>query len=141
MAMHHTPAEIAKMAAAYKANVQNGKIKRADWAHFCGLCGETLEDMQRAISGSTSGETDGEAWSEAGARDMAVDALKLISTFIRGEYSSSAAWNGAMTSKAIFNMKQNWDGQAATEGGSGRGAGEIVVKLVGDFGGVKDPFK
>lgn len=142
MAMSHTPEEICTMATAYKAKVQDGKIKRADWAHFCGLCGECLEDMQRAIAGETSKATDGEAWQAEGDRQRVVHALKVLSTFIRGEYSTSNAWNGAMSQKAMFNMRQNWDGQAAsTEADRKAGGGEITVRLVGDFGGVKDPFK
>ena len=142
MAMMHTPDEICTMATAYKAKVQDGKIKRADWAHFCGLCGECLEDMQRAISGETSEQIAGKAWAAEGDRQRVVHALKVLSTFIRGEYSTSNAWNGAMSQKAMFNMRQNWDGQAAsTEADRKAGGGEITVRLVGDFGGVKDPFK
>ena len=142
VAMMHTPDEICTMATAYKAKVQDGKIKRADWAHFCGLCGECLEDMQRAISGETSEQIDGKAWAAEGDRQRVVHALKVLSTFIRGEYSTSNAWNGAMSQKAMFNMRQNWDGQAAsTEADRKAGGGEITVRLVGDFGGVKDPFK
>ena len=131
MAMMHTPDEICTMATAYKAKVQDGKIKRADWAHFCGLCGECLEDMQRAISGETSEQIDGKAWAAEGDRQRVVHALKVLSTFIRGEYSTSNAWNGAMSQKAMFNMRQNWDGQAAsTEADRKAGGGEITVRLV-----------
>ena len=89
VAMMHTPDEICTMATAYKAKVQDGKIKRADWAHFCGLCGECLEDMQRAISGETSEQIDGKAWAAEGDRQRVVHALKVLSTCLL--YTSDAA--------------------------------------------------
>lgn len=77
---------------------------------------------------------------EAAKYGEAAEELRRLATYIRGQYSTAPGWSGNCSGKALFNQKQNFDGCALVDKVEQASSGEISVKLVGDFGGVENPF-
>ena len=77
---------------------------------------------------------------EAAKYGEAAEELRRLATYIRGQYSTAPGWSGNCSGKALFNQKQNFDGCALVDKVEQASSGEISVKLVGDFGGVDNPF-
>lgn len=150
----------------YRELCENGTIKRADFWHFCAWCGETdaaisliIEWGGKLVPDGAAADSVGADVAEAGrssardiagvpARDIAeaakygeaAEELRRLCTYIRGQYSTSPGWSGASSNKALFNQRQNFDGRALVDKQEHKTSGEISVKLVGNFGGVDDPF-
>lgn len=146
----------------YKQLCEEGKIKRPDFWHFCGWIGETDTAISAIIKFGGKGKTskdDGSADAgiaaetakskgnsgltleqEAAKYGEAAEELRRLATYIRGQYSTAPGWSGNCSGKALFNQKQNFDGCALVEKVEQASSGEISVKLVGDFGGVENPF-
>lgn len=139
----------------YRELCENGTIKRADFWHFCAWCGETDYAISLIIEWGGKPVPDGAAADSASgraadvaARDIAeaakygeaAEELRRLCTYIRGQYSTSPGWSGASSNKALFNQRQNFDGRALVDKQEHKTSGEISVKLVGNFGGVDDPF-
>ena len=146
----------------YKQLCETGQIKRPDFWHFCGWIGETDTAISAIIKfGGKGGKTTGGSNSderiaeetakskgnsaltleqEAAKYGEAAEELRRLATYIRGQYSTAPGWSGNCSGKALFNQKQNFDGCALVEKVEQASSGEISVKLVGDFGGVENPF-
>lgn len=146
----------------YKQLCEKGQIKRPDWWHFCGWIGETAEAMSAILKYGGKGKPskdDGSADAgiaaeaakgkgnsgmtleqEAAKYGEAAEELRRLATYIRGQYSTAPGWSGNCSGKALFNQKQNFDGCALVDKVEQASSGEISVKLVGDFGGVDNPF-
>lgn len=146
----------------YKQLCEKGQIKRPDFWHFCGWIGETDTAISAIIKfGGKGGKTTGGSNSderiaeetakskgnsaltleqEAAKYGEAAEELRRLATYIRGQYSTAPGWSGNCSGKALFNQKQNFDGCALVEKVEQASSGEISVKLVGDFGGVENPF-
>lgn len=130
----------------YKELTDSGTIKRADWWHFAAWVGECAEDLTLIVKygGRTVADADGDGdagrAAEASKYGRAAEELRRLATYIRGQYSTAPAWGGASSSKALFNQKQDFDGCALVDKTERQTSGDITVKLVGDFGGVADPF-
>lgn len=146
----------------YKQLCEAGQIKRPDFWHFCGWIGETDTAISAIIKfGGKGGKTTGGSNSdegiaaetakskgnsgltleqEAAKYGEAAEELRRLATYIRGQYSTAPGWSGNCSGKALFNQKQNFDGCALVEKVEQASSGEISVKLVGDFGGVENPF-
>lgn len=146
----------------YKQLCEAGQIKRPDFWHFCGWIGETDTAISAIIKfgGKGKAPTDGGAADavvvaeaakgkgnsvltleqEAAKYGEAAEELRRLATYIRGQYSTAPGWSGNCSGKALFNQKQNFDGCALVEKVEQASSGEISVKLVGDFGGVENPF-
>lgn len=146
----------------YKQLCEEGKIKRPDFWHFCGWIGETDTAISAIIKygGKGKAPTDGGAADagivaevaksngnsgltlaqEAAKYGEAAEELRRLATYIRGQYSTAPGWSGNCSGKALFNQKQNFDGCALVDKVEQASSGEISVKLVGDFGGVENPF-
>lgn len=142
----------------YRELCEAGTIKRADYWHFCAWIGETDYAISLIIEWGGKPVPDGAAADIAGAeaveagrssaRDVveaakygeAAEELRRLCTYIRGQYSTSPGWSGASSNKALFNQRQNFDGRALVDKQEHKASGEISVKLVGNFGGVDDPF-
>ena len=143
----------------YKQLCEAGQIKRPD---FCGWIGETDTAISAIIKfGGKGGKTTGGSnpdegiaaeaakskgnstltlEQEAAKYGEAAEELRRLATYIRGQYSTAPGWSGNCSGKALFNQKQNFDGCALVEKVEQASSGEISVKLVGDFGGVENPF-
>lgn len=146
----------------YKQLCEAGQIKRPDFWHFCGWIGETDTAISAIIKFGGKGKSskdDGSADAgivaeaakskgnsgltleqEAAKYGEAAEELRRLATYIRGQYSTAPGWSGNCSGKALFNQKQNFDGCALVEKVEQASSGEISVKLVGDFGGVENPF-
>lgn len=146
----------------YKQLCETGQIKRPDFWHFCGWIGETDTAISAIIKygGKGKAPTDGGAADagivaeaakskgnsgltleqEAAKYGEAAEELRRLATYIRGQYSTAPGWSGNCSGKALFNQKQNFDGCALVDKVEQASSGEISVKLVGDFGGVENPF-
>lgn len=135
----------------YRELCEAGTIKRADFWHFCAWIGETDAAISLIIEHGGKAVPDGAASADNGrsvARDVAeaakygeaAEELRRLCTYIRGQYSTSPGWSGASSNKALFNQRQNFDGRALVDKQERTTSGEISVKLVGNFGGVDDPF-
>ena len=146
----------------YKQLCEAGKIKRPDFWHFCGWIGETDSAISAIIKfGGKGGKAKSDGNSdegiaaetakskgnsgltleqEAAKYGEAAEELRRLATYIRGQYSTAPGWSGNCSGKALFNQKQNFDGCALVEKVEQASSGEISVKLVGDFGGVENPF-
>lgn len=135
----------------YRELCEAGTIKRADFWHFCAWIGETDAAISLIIEHGGKAVPDGAASADNGRsseRDVdeaakygeAAEELRRLCTYIRGQYSTSPGWSGASSNKALFNQRQNFDGRALVDKQERTTSGEISVKLVGNFGGVDDPF-
>ena len=146
----------------YKQLCETGQIKRPDFWHFCGWIGETDTAISAIIKFGGKGKSskdDGSADAgiaaeaakgkgnsgmtleqEAAKYGEAAEELRRLATYIRGQYSTAPGWCGNCSGKALFNQKQNFDGCALVDKVEQASSGEISVKLVGDFGGVENPF-
>lgn len=146
----------------YKQLCETGQIKRPDFWHFCGWIGETDTAISAIIKFGGKGKSskdDGSADAgivaeaakskgnsgltleqEAAKYGEAAEELRRLATYIRGQYSTAPGWSGNCSGKALFNQKQNFDGCALVDKVEQASSGEISVKLVGDFGGVENPF-
>lgn len=131
----------------YKQLCENGQIKRPDFWHFCGWVGETDAAISAIIKyggkgckASGDSNADSGIGAEAAKYGEAAEELRRLATYIRGQYSTAPGWSGNCSGKALFNQKQNFDGCALVDKVEQASSGEISVKLVGDFGGVDNPF-
>lgn len=146
----------------YKQLCEAGQIKRPDFWHFCGWIGETDAAISAIIKyggkgnaakdggsadagiGAEAAKSKGNSGltleQEAAKYGEAAEELRRLATYIRGQYSTAPGWSGNCSGKALFNQKQNFDGCALVEKVEQASSGEISVKLVGDFGGVENPF-
>ena len=146
----------------YKQLCETGQIKRPDFWHFCGWIGETDTAISAIIKFGGKGKSSKDDSSadagivaeaakskgnsgmtleqEAAKYGEAAEELRRLATYIRGQYSTAPGWSGNCSGKALFNQKQNFDGCALVEKVEQASSGEISVKLVGDFGGVENPF-
>lgn len=154
--------QLVKACKDYKQLCEAGQIKRPDFWHFCGWIGETDTAISAIIKygGKGKAPTDGGAADagiaaeaakskgnsgltleqEAAKYGEAAEELRRLATYIRGQYSTAPGWSGNCSGKALFNQKQNFDGCALVDKVEQASSGEISVKLVGDFGGVENPF-
>lgn len=131
----------------YKQLCETGQIKRPDFWHFCGWIGETDAAISAIIKYGGKGKTQKAEEAnavgpvaEAAKYGEAAEELRRLATYIRGQYSTAPGWSGNCSGKALFNQKQNFDGCALVDKVEQASSGEISVKLVGDFGGVENPF-
>ena len=129
----------------------SGQIKRPDFWHFCGWCGQIADDVTRFIrsDGATGCGYDPAAdmdrqqiaqMQDAAKNRVAADALRRLCTFIRGQYSTSPAWSGAQTNKAVFNQRQDFDGAALVDKKDVNASGDVQLRILGGFGGIADAF-
>ena len=122
----HSEDKLDKLIKAYKEGVESGEIPRASWPHFVSMldCTETEVAEVMALDDPSS------------AYRNRARALKRMATWIRGQMMSAPAWNGQMTARAIFALKQDvGDGVRWTDQDNGKG-GPIEIKV--SFGG-SDP--
>lgn len=140
-------AQLCKACKEYKQLCEAGQIKRPDFWHFCGWIGETDTAISAIIKyggrggkAANDGNSDAGLIAEAAKYGEAAEELRRLATYIRGQYSTAPGWSGNCSGKALFCQKQNFDGHALVDKVEQASSGEISVKLVGDFGGVENPF-
>lgn len=112
----------------YKARVASGEYARADFWHFCGCIDQTQETIEAVIRDRT------------GPYAAQSALLRKFCVWLRGQYNTAPEWCGSNASKSVFVQKQNFDGLALCDRPADSGGGELLVRLVGPFGGLDDPF-
>lgn len=117
-------AELKKRIEQYQKDVKDGIIARASWPHFAASLDCTEEDLKDIMAIDESGQS-----AYIGRCRM----LKKMLTWVRGQMLSAPGWNGQMTARAIFALKQDHgDGVVYRDKDNG-GGGPVEVKVT--FGG------
>lgn len=109
----------------YKADVKDGVIVRASWPHFCASLDCTEKDVADVMAMEDN---------PGSAYKIRARMLKKMLTWCRGQMLSAPGWNGQMTARAIFALKQDMgDGVKYTDKDDGKtGPVEIKVSFGGD---------
>ena len=106
--------ELDKHIRAYKKSVEEGEIARASWPHFCATLDCTEQEIAEVMALSDCATS---AYKGRGRL------LKKMATWVRGQMMSANGWNGQMTARAIFALKQDigdgvkWTDRDAATGG------------------------
>lgn len=82
----------------YKADLDAGAFARASWPHFCAYLDATESDLAMVIEQGANKDS---------AYRGRAELLKKMLTWVRGQMMSAPGWNGQMTSRAIFALKQD----------------------------------
>lgn len=116
----YSEAELDQHIKRYKASVEAGEIARASWPHFCATLGCTEADLAEIMSIDEKSQS-----AYIGRGRM----LKKMLTWVRGQMLSAPGWNGQMTARAIFALKQDHgDGVVYRDKDNG-GGGPVEVKV------------
>ena len=109
----------------YKNIVETGEVARASWPHFCSTLDCTEQEIAEVMA---MADVAGSAYKGRGKL------LKKMATWMRGQMMSAQGWNGQMTARAIFALKQDMgDGVKWTDKDTGGGSpSEIKVVFGGD---------
>lgn len=118
----------------YKKDLEEGVFARASWPHFAAYLDSTEQDLARVIEAGAE---------KSSAYNGRAEALKKMATWVRGQYMSAPGWNGQLTSRAIFALKQDigdgvkWSDQDAKQ----TGPVEVRISFGGDDKRAKDAAK
>lgn len=118
----------------YKEDLKNGEFARASWPHFAAYLDSTSAELADVMK---QGEKKDSAYK--GRAEL----LKKMAEWVRGQYMSAKEWNGQLTSRAIFALKQDvGDGVKWTDQESKQtGPVEIKIMLGGDDPRAKEAAK
>ena len=121
---HLSEKELSAKIEKYKADLEAGVFVRASWPHFAAFLDSTEEELRQVIEqGST----------RISAYYGRAELLKKMATWVRGQMMSAQGWNGQLTSRAIFALKQDiGDGVKWTDQDQ-KQTGPVEVKI--SFGG------
>lgn len=109
----------------YKNDLEAGKFARASWPHFAAYLDCTEQDLADVMQ---QGAT------RLSAYYSRAQLLKKMLTWVRGQMMSAQGWNGQLTSRAIFALKQDhgdgvkWTDQDAKQ----NGPVEVHISFGGD---------
>ena len=95
---HLSEKELESKIAQYKAELEEGKFARASWPHFAAYLDSTEQELADVIKQGTTPSS-----ADKGRGEM----LKKMLTWVRGQMMSAQGWNGQLTSRAIFALKQD----------------------------------
>ena len=120
--------------AKYKDDLKNGDFARASWPHFAAYLDSTEKDLADVIK---QGEKPNSAYK--GRAEM----LKKMLTWVRGQMMSAQGWNGQLTSRAIFALKQDHgDGvRWSDQDNAPKGPVEVKISIGGDDPRAKEAAK
>ena len=121
---HLSESQLTDKITQYKQDLEAGAFARASWPHFAAYLDSTEADLADVIR---QGENKGSAY-----RGRAV-ALKKMLTWIRGQMMSAKEWNGQLTSRAIFALKQDHGDGVKWADQESKQTGPVDVRI--SFGG------
>jgi hypothetical protein len=133
-AFHLSEKELAEKIRKYKEDLKNGEFARASWPHFAAYLDSTEQDLTDVIKQGAAANS---------AYKGRAELLKKMLTWTRGQMMSAQGWNGQLTSRAIFALKQDhgdgvkWSDQESKQ----TGPVEIKILLGGDDPRAKDAAK
>ena len=117
---HLSEKELEAKIEAYKNGLEKGDFARASWPHFAAFLDSTEKDLEDIMA------LDGKRESAYCGRARL---LKKMATWMRGQMMSAQGWNGQLTSRAIFALKQDiGDGVKWTDGDA-KQTGPVEVKI------------
>lgn len=119
---HLTEKELEGKIRQYKEDLENGCFARASWPHFAAYLDSTeaeLADVMKLGASSAAYKGRGEM-------------LKKMLCWVRGQMMSAQGWNGQLTSRAIFALKQD-HGDGVKWSDQDTKTGPVEVKI--SFGG------
>lgn len=131
---HLSEKELLRKIDQYKQDLADGVFARASWPHFAAYLDSTEQELSEVIE--QGGKRVSAYWGRA-------EALKKMATWVRGQYMSAPGWNGQLTSRAIFALKQDigdgvkWTDQDAKQ----TGPVEVRISFGGDDKRSKDAAK
>lgn len=121
---HLSEKELSQKIEKYKEDLSAGTFARASWPHFAAYLDSTEAELAEVIEAGTKKES---------AYRGRAELLKKMATWVRGQMMSAQGWNGQLTSRAIFALKQDiGDGVKWTDQDS-KQTGPVEVKI--SFGG------
>ena len=121
---HLSEKDLEKKIKQYKLDLENGVFARASWPHFAAYLDSTEADLSDVIKQGANKDS---------AYRGRAELLKKMLTWVRGQMMSAKEWNGQLTSRAIFALKQDiGDGVKWTDQDS-KQTGPVEVKI--SFGG------
>ena len=121
---HLSAKELEQKIKAYKRDLEDGVFARASWPHFAAYLDSTEAELAEVIEQGAKKES-----AYCGRAKL----LKKMATWVRGQMMSAQGWNGQLTSRAIFALKQDiGDGVKWTDQDS-KQTGPVEVKI--SFGG------
>lgn len=121
---HLSENQLAEKINQYKLDLENGEFARASWPHFAAYLDSTEAELAEVMK---QGAEKNSAYRGRG------ELLKKMLTWVRGQMMSAAGWNGQLTSRAIFALKQDQgDGVKWTDQDS-KQTGPVEVRI--SFGG------
>lgn len=128
-------ADLEKRIRQYKQDVADGVIIRASWPHFVASLDCTEADLSEVMR--VADEIPNSAYRGRGRL------LKKMLTWCRGQMLSAPGWNGQMTARAIFALKQDHgDGVVYRDKDNGaNGPIEVKVSFGGDDSRAKNACK
>ena len=95
---HMSEKQLAQAVEQYKQDLAEGVFARASWPHFAAYLDSTEQELAKVIE---AGADKGSAYNGR------AEILKKMATWVRGQYMSAPGWNGQLTSRAIFALKQD----------------------------------
>lgn len=95
---HMSEKQLAQAVEQYKQDLSEGVFSRASWPHFAAYLDSTEQELAKVIE---AGADKGSAYNGR------AEILKKMATWVRGQYMSAPGWNGQLTSRAIFALKQD----------------------------------
>ena len=122
---HLSEKQLAEKINQYKLDLENGEFARASWPHFAAYLDSTEAELAEVIK---QGAEKNSAYRGRG------ELLKKMLTWVRGQMMSAAGWNGQLTSRASFALKQDqgdgvkWTDQASKQ----TGPVEVRISVGGD---------
>lgn len=124
---HLSEKELKSKIEQYKISLENGEFARASWPHFAAFLDSTEAELALVMK---QGEQKNSAYK--GRSEL----LKKMLTWVRGQMMSASGWNGQLTSRAIFALKQDHGDGVKWTDTDGKQSGPVEVKI--SFGG-NDP--
>lgn len=131
---HLSEKELDAKISQYKKDLTDGVFARASWPHFAAYLDSTEQDLARVIEAGAE---------KSSAYNGRAEALKKMATWVRGQYMSAPGWNGQLTSRAIFALKQDigdgvkWSDQDTKQ----TGPVDVRISFGGDDKRAKDAAK
>ena len=121
---HLSEKQLAEKINQYKTDLENGEFARASWPHFAAYLDSTEADLAEVIKQG--------AEKNSAYRGRA-ELLKKMLTWVRGQMMSAAGWNGQLTSRAIFALKQDQGDGVKWTDQDNKQTGPVEIKI--SFGG------
>lgn len=121
---HLSEKQLADKINQYKKDLENGDFARASWPHFAAYLDSTEAELADVI------KQGGEKNSAYRGR---AELLKKMLTWVRGQMMSAAGWNGQLTSRAIFALKQDQGDGVKWTDQDNKQNGPVEIKI--SFGG------